>query len=87
MYVVTALKTRSADARTITNAQILWLRDKAFLAGDSALVDFCDLALRSTLILAKERGTSVDRAWGLRAAARRGCAASLNALRARNGSS
>lgn len=83
MYVVTTMKTRSADPRNIADAQILWLRDKALLAGDGALVEFCDLALHSTLTIAKERGISIDRAWGLRVAARRECAASLNDRRGR----
>jgi hypothetical protein len=76
------MKTRSVHTITITDAQILWLRDKALECGDDALAASCDLALRSTAAVAKERDVSIDRAWGLRAAARRECAASLNARRA-----
>jgi hypothetical protein len=81
MYVVTTMNTRSVHASTITDAQILWLRDKALESGDGALAASCNLALHSTAAVAKERGISIDRAWGLRAAARRECAASLNARR------
>jgi hypothetical protein len=81
MYVITTMKTRSVHASTITDAQILWLRDKALDSRDIALAAFCDLALHSTDAIAKARAISIDRAWGLRVAARRECAASLNARR------
>jgi hypothetical protein len=81
MYVVTTMKTRGVHASTITDAQILWLRDKALESGDDALAASCHLALQSTVAIAKDRGISIDRAWGLRVAARRECAANLNARR------